>query len=52
LAATPATTAREFAAKIDAHAHLLGISEDGGSMSIVEASAIRDAHALLGASVA
>ena len=52
LVATPATTARDFAAKIVAHAHLLGIRDDGECMSIVEASAIRDAHALLGASVA
>ena len=52
LVATPATTARGFAAKIAAHAHLLGISGDDGATSIVEASAIRDARALLGASVA
>ncbi len=52
LIATPATTARDFAAKIVAHANLLGIRDDGECMSIVEASAIRDAHALLGASVA
>ena len=52
LVATPAATARDFAAKIVAHAHLLGIGEAGGAMSIVEASAIRDARALLGASAA
>jgi hypothetical protein len=52
LVATPATTARDFAAKIVAHAHLLGITEAEGTMSIVEASAIRDARALLGASAA
>ena len=52
LVATPATTARDFAAKIVAHAHLLGITEAVGTTSIVEASAIRDARALLGASVA
>ena len=52
LVTTPARTARDFAAKIAAHAHLLGISGDGDAMSIVEASAIRDARALLGASVA
>ena len=52
LVATPARTARDFAAKIVAHANLLGISGDGDAMSIVEASAIRDARALLGASVA
>ena len=53
LVATPATTARDFAAKIAAHAHLLGISGDGGEcISLVEASAIWDARALLGASVA
>jgi hypothetical protein len=52
LVATPATTARDFAAKIVAHAHMLGIRDDGECMSIVEASAIRDARALLGVSVA
>ena len=52
LVAAPATTARDFAAKIAAHADLLGISGDGDAMSIVEASAIRDARTLLGASVA
>ncbi len=50
--ATPARTGRDFAAKIVAHAKLLGIRGDGECMSIVEASAIRDARALLGASVA
>jgi len=52
LVATPATTARDFAAKIADHAHPLGISEAEYARSIVEASAIRDARALLGASVA
>ena len=52
LVATPATTARDFAAKIVAHAHLLGIGGAGDATSIAEASAIRDAHALLGASAA
>ena len=52
LVATPATTARDFAAKIVAHAHLLGIGGARDAMSIVEASAIRDARALLGAPVA
>ncbi len=52
LVAAPATTARDFAAKIVAHAHLLGIGGARDAMSIVEASAIRDARALLGASVA
>jgi len=52
LVTTPARTARDFAAKIVAHANLLGISGDGDAMSIVEASVIRDAHALLGASAA
>ncbi len=53
LVAAPATTARDFAAKIVAHAHLLGISgDDRECMSIVEASVIRDARALLGASAA
>ena len=52
LVATPATTARDFAAKIVAHANLLGIRGDGECMSIVEASAIRDARALLGSPVA
>ncbi len=52
LVAAPATTARDFAAKIVAHAHLLGIRDDGECMSIVEASAIRDARALLDASAA
>ncbi len=53
LVATPATTAQDFAAKIVAHAHMLGASgDDGECMSTVEASAIRDARALLGASVA
>ena len=52
LVAAPATTARDFAAKIAAHADLLGISGDGDAMSVVEASAIRDARALLGASAA
>ena len=51
LVAAPATTARDFAAKIVAHAHLLGLHDDGECMSIVEASAIRDARILLGASV-
>ena len=50
--ATPATTARDFAAKIVAHAHLQGIGRARDAMSIVEASAIRDARVLLGASVA
>ena len=44
LVAAPATTARDFAAKIVAHAHLLGISGNGDAMSSVEASAIRDAR--------
>ncbi len=48
LIAAPATTAQRFAAKIVAHANLLGIRDDGECMSIVEASAIRDARALLG----
>ncbi len=52
LVAAPATTARDFAAKLVAHTNLLGISGDGDAMSVVEASAIRDARALLGASVA
>ena len=39
LVAAPATTARDLAAKIVAHAHLLGIRDDGECMSIVEASA-------------
>ncbi len=52
LVAAPATTARDFAAKIVAHAHLLGIGGARDAMSIVEASAIRDARALLGAPVA
>jgi len=52
LVAAPATTARDFAAKIADHAHPLGISEAEYARSIVEASAIRDARALLGASVA
>ena len=52
LVATPARTARDFAAKIAAHADLLGINGDGDAMSSVEASAIRDARALLGAPVA
>ena len=53
LVAAPATTARDLAAKIVAHAHLLGIGwDDRECMSIVEASAIQDAHALLGAPVA
>ncbi len=52
LVAAPATTARDFAAMIVAHAHLLGITEAEGTTSIVEASAIRDARVLLGASVA
>ncbi len=50
--AAPATTARDFAAKIAAHAHLLGIGGKGDAMSIVEASEIRDARTLHGASVA
>ncbi len=52
LVATPAATARDFAAKIVAHAQLLGIGDDGERMSIVEASAIRDAHTLLDAPAA
>ena len=52
LVAAPATTARDFAAKIVAHANLLGLDDDGECMSIVEASAIRDARTLLGAPVA
>jgi len=52
LVATPARTARDFAAKIAANADLLGIGGDGDAMSSVEASAIRDARVLLGASVA
>ena len=52
LVATPARTARDFAAKIVAHANLLGIGGDGDAMSVVEASAIRDARTLLGAPVA
>ena len=52
LVATPARTARDFAAKIAAHADLLGIGGDGDAMSVVEASAIRDARTLLGASAA
>jgi len=52
LVATPARTARDFAAKIAANADLLGIGGDGDAMSIVEASTIRDAHAPLRASVA
>jgi hypothetical protein len=52
LVAAPATTARDFAAKIVAHANLLGLHDDGECMSIVEASAIRDARALQGASAA
>ena len=52
LVAAPARTARDFAAKIAAHADLLGIRDDGECMSMVEALAIRDARALLGASVA
>ena len=52
LVAAPARMARDFAAKIAAHADLLGISGDGDAMSSVEASAIRDARALLGAPVA
>ena len=38
-------------AEVATHAHLLGIRDDGECMSIVEAPAIRDARALLGASV-
>lgn len=49
---TPATTARDFAAKIIAHARLLGIEGDTGCMSVIEASVIRDAHALVGAPAA
>ena len=52
LVAAPARTARDFAAKIVAHANLLGIGGDGDAMSVVEASAIRDARTLLGASAA
>ncbi len=52
LVATPAATARDFAAKIVAHANLLDLHDDGECMSIVEASAIRDARALIGAPVA
>ncbi len=52
LVAAPARTARDFAAKIAANADLLGIGGDGDAMSSVEASAIRDARVLLGASVA
>ncbi len=52
LVAAPATTARDFAAKIVAHANLLGLHDDGECMSIVEASVIRDAHPLLGVSAA
>ena len=52
LVAAPATTARDFAAKLVVHAHLLGIGGARDAMSIVEASAIRDACALLGASSA
>jgi hypothetical protein len=48
LIAAPATTARDFAAKILAHARLLGIDSDDDCMSITEASLIRDARALLG----
>ncbi len=52
LVATPPATARDFAAKIVTHAHLLGTSETGGARSIVEASAIRDAPTLLDAPAA
>jgi hypothetical protein len=52
LALAPATTARNFAAKIIAHARLLGIEGDAGCMSVIEASVIRDARALLGAPAA
>ena len=52
LVAAPATTARDFAGKIVAHANLLGIGGARDAMSSVEASAIRDAGALLGASAA
>ena len=52
LVAAPATTARDFAGKIVAHANLLGIGGDEDAMSVVEASAIRDARTLLGASAA
>ncbi len=52
LVATPAATARDFAARIVAHANLLGIRDDGECMSIVEASAIQDAHTLLDAPAA
>ncbi len=52
LVATSAATARDFAAKMVAHAQLRGIRDDGECMSIVEASAIRDAHTLLDAPAA
>jgi hypothetical protein len=47
LASAPAITARDFATKIIAHARLLGIEDGGDCMSVIEASLIRDARALL-----
>jgi hypothetical protein len=52
LVLTPAVTARDFAAKIITHARLLGIKDDAECMSVIEASLIRDARALLGAPAA
>jgi len=52
LTRTPAVTARDFAAKISAHARLLGIESDADCMTVIEASLIRDAEVLLAAPAA
>ena len=51
-AAVPRRVFAAILSMITTHAHMLGIKDDGECLSTVEAPAIRDARALLGASVA